>query len=74
MSLSLKYSTGLPVKEDEISYMKRAISYGYKFTVRALRRKHKKKITDSGACATVMLLRGNIIVTAHIGDSRAILG
>ena len=54
--------------------MKRAISYGYKFTLQALRRKHKKKIKDSGATATVMLLRGNVVVTAHIGDSRAISG
>jgi len=54
--------------------MKKAISYGYKFALRALRRKHKKMIEDSGACATVLLLRGNVVVTAHIGDTRAIVG
>ena len=51
--------------------MKEAILLGYKRTAIDLRRQFRSYMENSGTTCTVLMIRGNLAITVHVGDSVA---
>jgi hypothetical protein len=69
----VRYSLGAPIKQDEEHYMKKSIIQGYHQILRDMKLRFTLELQESGVSGTILMIRGNYVVTVNIGDTRAIM-